>query len=354
MKNLLILFLFCFLFLGLTPDLKVKPSALPKQEITIAAVGDIMMGSAYPAPVLPKDDGQASFNAVLNQLQEADVTFGNLEGVLLDKGQTTKCQKSSNCFAFRMPERYALHLQHAGFDLLSVANNHSGDFNETGRVHTAKALSKAGIAFAGFKSHPYTIFVKDGVKYGFCAFSPNEGTLSMNHWDVAQNLIADLKRMVDLVIVSFHGGAEGSKHQHVNRKRELFFGEDRGNVYDFAHAAIDAGADLVLGHGPHVTRAVDFYKNRFIAYSLGNFCTYGPFNLDGPNGLAPLLELKLNEKGEFISARVTSMMQAKNSAPVIDSEQGAWKLISQLTQNDIPEAALDFSQQGWIFPKNEN
>ncbi|MGY4383539.1 hypothetical protein ACVWYN_000558 [Pedobacter sp. UYP24] len=102
----------------------------------------------------------------------------------------------------------------------------------------------------------------------------------------------------------FTAGGEGSKFEHVLKQDEIFYKENRGNIYKFAHAVIDAGADVVLGHGPHVTRAVEVYKNRFIAYSLGNFCAYGMFNLSGSNGIAPLLNLKIKPNGEFITASI--------------------------------------------------
>ncbi|MFM6975978.1 MAG: CapA family protein [Sphingobacteriaceae bacterium] len=354
MKYISTLLVYCLCSFGFLSESEVKPRLKTKltDTLTIAAVGDIMLGSAYPSrDLLPADDAEGSFDAVAERLKDADLSFGNLEGVLLDEGQTGKCQQSSSCYAFRMPERYAAHLKNAGFDLLSVANNHSGDFNEKGREQTAKVLSEAGIQFAGFMSHTYALFVKGGVKYGFCAFAPNEGALSLSDYEIAQDLIAGLKRLSDIVIVSFHGGAEGAKYQHINRKRELFCGEDRGNVYEFAHLAIDAGADLVLGHGPHVTRAVDFYKNRFIAYSLGNFCTYGTFSLDGPNGVAPLLEIKLNKQGEFLSAKVTSVKQTKKFRLQIDPAQTAQKLLRSLSQEDFPESGLIINEAGIILPK---
>src|SRR5690606_34469335 len=124
--------------------------------------------------------------------------------------------------------------------------------------------------------------------------------------------VQNLKKKVDIVIVSFHGGAEGAKYEHITRKNEIFLNENRGNPFAFAHAMIDAGADIVLGHGPHVARAVEVYKNKFIAYSLGNFCTYGMFNLKGPNGIAPLLQVKLNGKGDFLYADIISMKQTIN------------------------------------------
>ncbi len=320
--------------------------------LRLVAVGDIMMGSGFPSPVLPKDDGKGSFKAVLPLLRNADLTFGNLEGVFLDEGTSDKCKNSKVCYAFRMPQRYVAHLQDAGFDVVSVANNHSGDFNEKGRVQTAKTLSDAGIQFAGFQSHPYTLYVKNGVKYGVCAFAPNAGTASLHDWAAARKRIAELKKLSDIVVVYFHGGAEGSKFQHITRANEYFYGENRGNAYAFARMAIDAGADVVLGSGPHVTRAVDVYKNRFIAYSLGNFCTYGMFNLDGPNGVAPLLTLNINEKGEFISAKVTSIFQQDNEHLAIDPTGKAFQILRELTQNDIPEAALQFSEDGIITKKS--
>lgn len=343
---------FLVFFVSLAACNALKAAVYLADTLTIAAVGDIMMGSAYPnSKFLPKDDAKGSFKAVLNKLRSADVSIGNLEGVLLDKGNTGKCKKGGACYAFRMPERYAAHLKNAGFDLLSVANNHSGDFGEKGRMQTARVLSREGIAFAGFKSHPYTLYVKDGIKYGFCAFSPNEGTVSLLDFDYAKHLIADLKKIADIIIVFFHGGAEGARYQHVTRKQEFFYGQDRGNVYEFAHRAIDYGADLVIGSGPHVTRAVDLYKKRFIAYSLGNFCTYGTFHLGGPSGLAPLLEIQINTRGEFIAARVTSIKQSRNEHLMVDPDNGALKLLKKLTLSDVPEAGLIFQDNGLILPK---
>ena len=319
--------------------------------LRIAAVGDIMMGSGFPTPLLPADDAKGSFKAVLSPLRGADLTFGNLEGVLLDEGHSNKCKGGSSCYAFRMPERYVNHLTDAGFDVMSVANNHSGDFDDRGRVQTAKTLKEAGLLFAGFKTHPNTYFTKNGVKYGICAFAPNNGTVSFHDWVFARKLISELKKQVDIVIVSFHGGGEGAKYQHITRSNELFIGENRGNPYAFARMAIDAGADVILGSGPHVTRAVDLYKNRFIAYSLGNFCTYGQFNLNGPNGVAPLLELNINKNGEFISAKVTSIKQEKNKHMSVDPTGKAFQLLKELTKTDIPEAELAFTSDGRIVRK---
>ena len=315
-----------------------------KDTISIVAVGDMMLGSAYPSKVnLPPDDGVNSFIAV-EKFLKGDIVFGNLEGCFLDNGKSTKCSdpNSNSCFAFRMPEKYAGIYKKAGFNVLSIANNHVGDFGLTGRKKTTSILDSLQIEYAGLQSKPFAIFKKDSVKYAFCAFAPNENTVSIKNIDSAKMLVAKLKAQVDIVIVSFHGGGEGAKFEHVTRKTETFYNENRGNVYAFAHGVIDAGADIVLGHGPHVTRAVEVYKNKFIAYSLGNFCTYGMFGLKGPNGFAPLLQIKINSKGDFIYADVISVKQDKINRLNLDENQSAFKKLKFLTDTDIPENNLEF------------
>ncbi|TKC55834.1 CapA family protein [Pedobacter hiemivivus] len=325
-----------------------------KDTISITAVGDIMIGSAYPSKSnLPPDDGVNSFKAVADYLK-GDIIFGNLEGCFLNNGKSTKCKDTigNSCFAFRMPERYAGIIKNAGFNLLSVANNHVGDFGLKGRTRTAAILDSLNINYAGLLSHPFSVFEKDSVKYALCAFAPNENTVSINKVDSAIQLVKRLKAEADIVIVSFHGGAEGAKFEHVTKKTEIFYNENRGNVYAFAHAVIDAGADVVLGHGPHVTRAMEVYKNKFIAYSLGNFCTYGMFSLKGPNGIAPLLQLKINSKGDFLFADIISVKQDKINRLTVDTQDGAFKKIKSLTDTDFPGHRLDFSSAGRIQRRN--
>lgn len=324
---------------------------IPKKDtIAIAAVGDMMLGSAFPSlSNLPSDDAIHSFKAV-DTFLKGDIIFGNLEGCLLNKGTSTKCSdpNSNSCFAFRMPERYAGIFKKAGFNLFSIANNHVGDFGLRGRKRTTEILDSLDISYAGLQSHPFSIFEKDSIKYAFCAFAPNENTVSINKIDSAKKLVARLKEHADIVIVSFHGGGEGARFEHVPRRNEIFYGENRGNVYEFAHAVIDAGADVVIGHGPHVTRAVEVYKNKFIAYSLGNFCTYGMFSLKGPNGVAPLMQIKLNGKGDFLYADVVSVKQDKVSRLTLDQNYGAFQKIKNLTNSDFPGHNLEFSGTGHI------
>ncbi|MFZ6014319.1 MAG: CapA family protein, partial [Bacteroidota bacterium] len=287
----------CFISQAQHQDSILRPKhdavrRVKKDTVTIIGVGDIMMGTNYPEDKLPTMDGAYLMKEVEPILKDADVTFGNLEGTLLDSGGTPKtCKDPKVCYAFRTPVRYAKNLVSSGFDMMSLANNHAGDMGEAGRKSSMKTLEEAGILHAGQVTHKTTFFWKDSVLYGLAAFAPNSNCVSLNDLPGAINIVKSLSDTCDVVIVSFHGGAEGAQYQNVPRKNELFHGENRGDVYKFSHAMIDAGADIIFGHGPHVTRGVEVYKNRFIAYSLGNFCTYRGISVNGINGLAPIIKV---------------------------------------------------------------
>jgi poly-gamma-glutamate capsule biosynthesis protein CapA/YwtB (metallophosphatase superfamily) len=109
---------------------------------------------------------------------------------------------------------------------------------------------------------------------------------------------------------------------------------------------VDAGADVILGHGPHVPRALEVYKNKLIAYSLGNFCTYGMFNLNGTSGYAPLLEFQVNGNGDFLNGKIISFLQKGEGGPKLDLNNAAARLIQQLSKEDIPESKLQISDSG--------
>lgn len=318
--------------------------------ISIIGVGDIMMGSNYPnSSGLPPQQGSTLMKDVEGILKNAHITMGNLEGVLLDEGGTAKtCRDPKVCYVFRSPRQYVTNLVNTGFDLMSLANNHAGDFGDVGRKSSATTLSNAGIEFAGQLSKPFVVLEKQGVRYGFAAFAPNGGCQNLNDLAAAKKIVQHLDSVADIVIVSFHGGAEGPQHQHVPRKSEMFYGENRGNVYEFAHQMIDSGADVIFGHGPHVTRAIEVYKNRFIAYSLGNFCTYGGINVNGINGLAPIVKVFTSPDGTFFTAHITSTKQIVRSAVKIDTSKAVLKVIQQLTKQDFPETAIQIDDNGWV------
>ncbi|UII26041.1 CapA family protein [Fulvivirga maritima] len=331
-------------------SVELQAHRLLKDTVSIIGVGDIMMGTNFPETwYLPPNEGKDLLKEVNPILQNADVTFGNLEGVILDEGGNPKyCKDPKVCYIFRSPEYLAQNLVTAGFDVMSTANNHAGDFGDPGRKNTMRVLDSLNIHHAGQTVRPYSTFMLDGMKYGFAAFSPNTGTMSINNVAAAQKIVAHLDSISDIVIVSFHGGAEGSKYQHVTRKNEYFYGENRGNVYLFAHEMINAGADVIFGHGPHVTRAVEVYNDRFIIYSLGNFCTYARFNLRGDNGLAPIVKVFTDSEGKFLKAQVTPVIQKAPGGPSIDKQKRIITKLQELTAEDFPESQIKIDDSGLI------
>jgi len=334
------------------------------ESLAIVAVGDIMMGTAFPDSTYLDDriePGVAVESLIgpdlVEILRAGDVVFGNLEGALFDEGGESKqCRNMDACYAFRSPEWYAGLLADMGFNAVSLANNHGGDFLEAGREATVAALDARGIVHAGLAppgAATGTLALADGRLVGLAAFSPNKGTVSIHDLEGMRRIVQALDRSHDVVIVSLHGGAEGADRIHVTREDEEFYGEQRGNPYEFAHAAIDAGADLVLGHGPHVPRALELYRDRLIAYSLGNFWTWKRFNLRGPNGLAPVLIVRVDRDGRTVSARVVSARQRGLGSPRLDPSAGAARLIDELSRSDFPEAPVRLDSAGnLIFPSD--
>ncbi|RZT93207.1 capsule synthesis protein PGA_cap [Ancylomarina subtilis] len=320
--------------------------------VSIIGVGDIMLGTNFPYPkYLPPQNGDNLMKSLYPYLRNATISFGNLEGAFSDTLAVTKrCQDTANCYAFRSPDFLFKHIVDAGFDVLSMANNHSGDLGVAGRLNTIEQIEKAGLSHVGLLEYPSIVIERDGIKFGFCAFAPIKGTCDINDLKEAERIVSSLNDRCDITVVSFHGGAEGSKYEHLTREREIFLGEDRGNVYEFARKMIDAGADVILGHGPHVLRAVDLYKDRFIIYSLGNFCTYSRMKVSGINGLAPILKVFTNKKGEFKKAEVISCKQIKGLGTRIDKLNKSALKLKELTQTDIPEAKLKISENGLITP----
>lgn len=318
--------------------------------LNLTFVGDIMMGTNYPAPgFMPPNNGTNLFAQVTNFLNKAHITFGNCEGTLFDAGGTPKsCANPAVCYAFRMPAKLGDNLKTAGFDLISVANNHLGDFGDEGRKQTMANLDKLGMKFSGQETCPTTIIEANNFKLGMVAVAPNNNCMKLNDYDKIKANIAALKKTCNLVMVSFHGGAEGRDKAHVPRKHEIFYGEDRGNVYEMAHMAIDAGADMVIGHGPHVTRAFDFYKGKFIAYSLGNFCTWDRISLGGISGIAPILNLSITGTGKLAKASIVPIRQIGKGIPIVDEFKQVTKQLQDLTKQDFPEAGITINDNGTL------
>lgn len=331
------------------PDGRPQPS---RSALSIAAVGDIMLGTDYPQERLPEHDGARFLENVGDVLRAADIAVGNLEGVLASGGEAAKaCASPSACFVFRTPPHYGRYLREAGFDALSLANNHARDFGEDGRSRSAANLDRYGIRHSGRRGD-IASWVQNQLSVAFIAFSPTIKSYLLNDIPVARQQVSWLASNHDVVIVSFHGGAEGPDAVELPFEEEFYFGETRGEVRRFAHTVVDAGADFVFGHGPHVPRALEVYRGRLIAYSLGNFATHWGVSVNGLAGLAPVLVVELDEDGAFVRGRIHSAIQRRPLGPAWDPGNGAYELIRMLTERAFGPAMVHFEADGTIHPAN--
>ncbi|GIE79883.1 hypothetical protein Aph02nite_58330 [Actinoplanes philippinensis] len=327
----------------------VRESA-PVDAISLSATGDIIMGDA-PGK-LPANDGAGFFDSVTEAL-ESDLVMGNLEQPLTGDTGTSKCgsPKRPNCFAFRSPPAYAEHLKEAGFQLLNTANNHSKDYGAQGYRNTVEALEAAGLEHTGAEDQITVVDVK-GVKVAVVGFSPYAGANNLNDLGAATSVISEAAKKADLVVVQVHMGAEGSDRTHVKPGNELFFGENRGDPIKFSHTVIDAGADLVVGHGPHVLRGMEFYKGKLIAYSLGNFAGGGrTLSRNGDLKYAGVLHVSLTGTGEYVDGKFVSTYLNDAGVPTRDktNERGR-KMVAELSEADFGDTAAVIGTDGSIKP----
>lgn len=345
-------------------------------SLTIIAVGDIMMGSDYPVNMLPPNDGAELFASVESILRSADLTIGNLEGVILNGGVCTKTPSKGKVYAFRTPTCFALNLAEAGFDFMNLANNHMNDFGSGGIESTKENLEALGIqfggpggmtgtfrivrtAFADSTESTYSVMSADAadsanigdtaesLNVAIACFATSPGAHLIFDIKEAQYRVARLAEEHDIVIVSFHGGAEGLGYLHTLDAFEYFLDRPRGNVVEFARAVVDSGADFVWGHGPHVPRAIEMYRGKLIAYSLGNFCTWG-FNTAEELGYAPILKIVLDPTGAFIRGEIISAIQKAGRPPAVDKLDRAAKLIARLSVEDFPGSTPYITDWGAI------
>ena len=249
---------------------QITEEAMIKPKITtLYFVGDIMLARGVKSSVNKNFAGDYSqLFSNLTELKRVDILFGNLEGDVSDKGNNVGSQ-----YSFRMDPAILPVLKEAGFDIVSFANNHVGDWNIKAFKDTLARLNETGILKVGAglnksEAREPIIIEKNGVKFGFLGFSDvgpdwiqakenSAGILLASDPNLAE-IIQEAKTQCDVLITSFHWGIE-YKTIHNQRQEKL------------AHTAIDAGVNLIIGHHPHVMQDIETYKEKVIVYSLGNF-----------------------------------------------------------------------------------
>jgi hypothetical protein len=326
---------------------KAGSSASPAlATISITDDGDMNFGmnGRYPS------GGATELFAGVAADLHSDLTVGNLETALGDSG-TTKCgpKPSSECFAFQAPASEAVDVAEAGFAAVNVANNHTDDAGSTGLQETDAALTAARLSWTG-RPGQITYLVRHGVKVALLGFAPYDYDSNLLDIPAAVAAVKQATQNAQLVVVFIHAGAEGAGAQHVRPGMETYLGEERGDPIAFAHAVVDAGADLVLGSGPHVLRAMQWYRGKLIAYSLGNFAGYYTLGLGGVTADSAILHVALRSDGSFAGGSVTPIRLAGGGMPVPDPSRTGIDLINSLSRADLGASGVRIGPADRIAP----
>ncbi|WP_175551789.1 CapA family protein [Geodermatophilus amargosae] len=325
-----------------TPSAGAREPEDQPTSVEVSAVGDVIMGATLE---LPPDNGRHLFDAVADRLT-GDVVLGNLDQALTDIATSTKCgANSSGCFAFRTPPSYAGWLREAGFTVINLANNHAHDFGDAGLRDSQAALTAAGLQYTGM---PGQVTLQDigSLRVAILGFAPYGWAQSLLDIPAAQQLVGQAAEQADVVLVSIHAGAEGADQAHVRPGPEIFLGENRGDAMAFARAVIDAGADAVLGAGPHVLRGMEWYRGRLIAYSMGNFTGYRTLSNDGPAGIGGIVTLRLAADGTWHSGQLVSTVMVDPGLAQLDPAQQALGVVRDLSRADFGACGVDLTTTG--------
>jgi poly-gamma-glutamate capsule biosynthesis protein CapA/YwtB (metallophosphatase superfamily) len=314
--------------------------AAQQPAVRFAFAGDIAMVQG------PAD---SYFKSVRRDLT-GDVVWGNLEGTLTNRG-SSKCGApgDSSCFAFRAPPSYAPLLRDAGFTVMNLANNHAMDFGTVGQRDTVAAVHSAGLLTEGRPGEIAYIKVR-GTRVAVLGFAPYPWASSLTNIEAAVALVKKADAWADLVVVTMHAGAEGSDHQHVDPGTEYFLGENRGNSVAFTHSMVRAGADLVVGSGPHVLRGMEWYRGRLIAYSLGNIVGYHTLNTSGVSGVTGILQVSLGRNASYVGGNLVPVTIAGDGIPRPDPSGAARGLVRTLSKEDFGKRAIQVSRTGVLRP----
>jgi poly-gamma-glutamate capsule biosynthesis protein CapA/YwtB (metallophosphatase superfamily) len=285
-------------------------------------------------------------------VQDADVLLLNIEGAIGEGSAPSKCRPgSTRCYAFRQPSASARafrRLLPAGAVVGNVANNHAMDAGLSGFETTERHLRDAGVYVTGADSVPTVVETERGDTVVFLGFATAQAGPDPRDLAAVRRYVAHAASLASRVVVTTHMGAEGRSAQRTPDAEESYAGENRGNAVAFAHAAIDAGASVVIGHGPHVMRATQWYAEALVLYSLGNLLTYGPFNLSEPLNRGAIACVDLGPDGGVVGAVLRPTRQVPPGIVAPDPSGRAIALTDSLSQLDFPGTAGRIAADGTI------
>jgi Bacterial capsule synthesis protein PGA_cap len=311
--------------------------------VQLGWAGDMAFGRSYG---LPPGGPSRVLSAVRSRLRGTELMAGNLEGTL-GSGGPSKCGGGGgNCFAFQAPASYASAFRSSGFDVVNLANNHTNDFGSTGIEQTLDALDDAGLKHSGRPGGVVVLRSEHHVRVAYVGFAPYPWASDLRDIDGARDLVREAGERADLVVAMMHAGAEGSGATHVPHGTEYAFGEDRGPTRRFAHEVVKAGADLVVGSGPHVLRGMECYRHRVIAYSLGNFAGYHTFATGGVLTYSGILRVELARNGSLVHGRLLSVRFEYPGTPRPGG--GSVSFVRRLSREDFGDRACRLSRHGYV------
>lgn len=327
-----------------------KAPRAPK-TVRLAVVGHVVVAtdSNEKGRYHPPNSGEGLVDEVAALMAHADLRIGNLAAPISDRGVVKPGVDNDRRWAFRTPPRYANVLKTLGFDVMLTANNHILDYGPLAEQDTLERLKAMKIGSVGRIDEVYRRRI-NGVRVAVIGMTqPYHPTFSSHHdIELAGEQVAALVGKADLIVVLVHGGGEGREFKHVRRNKEYAGREYRGRIVKLARHLVDRGADLVIGFGSHMPRAMELYEGRLIAYALGNFLTYGPFDLKTPNNLSAILEVELARSGQLVDARVTPLRLVYPGVPRFDERNWATKYLRKMSRIDFPESPVVIGLDGVI------
>lgn len=334
--------------------------------VRVCAGGDVTLGTNLDPDFIRRgEDSLRRFYGVSSSpdslvaparplFAEANIVLINVEGAI-GEGPVLqpKCLTSStDCFAFRQPPAAAPALRSLGGSravvVANLANNHSRDAGNTGFAATRDLLEESGILVTGADTLATPVVTGDGDTVAFLGFHSSKDNPDSRDLAAVRRHVARAVQQFRTVIVTVHIGAEGPTAQRTRNAMERFAGEERGNPIAFADAAIQAGATIVVGHGPHVLRAGEWRGDRLILYSMGNLITYGPFGLHEPTNRGAILCASIDGPGHVASAELRATKQRVAGAFLPDSTRRAYALVDSLSALDFPRTGVLVGSDGKI------
>lgn len=284
---------------------------------------------------------------------DADLVLLNVEGAIGEGPSPTKCARGSrNCFAFRQPTKAARALRQVAESAAvvgNVANNHSRDAGREGFDVTRRHLRRAGVLVTGADTIATAVPLPSGDTVAVLGFYTSSESPDARDLDAVRRHVARASERYGTVIVTMHLGSEGAGAQRTFDRTEIFLRRiDRGNPVKFADAAIEGGATLVIGHGPHVLRAAEWRGERLVLYSLGNLLTYGPFGLAEPMNRGVVACATIDSAGVVSAGELRSTVQIAPGVLLADSSQRAARLIDSLSALDFPRTGALVDSTGQI------